>query len=435
MYAKPQFCKSLIRTGGNMKSHTRREFLRATAATSALVSFAPVVPQFLLRSCAGKAAKGAAGDRVLVVVQLTGGNDGLNTVVPYGDDEYGRNRPTLRLPTKQLHKIDSLLGFHPRMEAFARLYKEGYLSIVQGVGCREHSRDHEAAMRMWHSADPEPTRQQTGWLGRVADTIAGHDEASVPVVLVSSIKKPLALNAESAVIPTIRSLDDLTIRQMPGRSGSTGTLKAHRRLQADTDNRLLDFLRRRTAGGRAVSRRIKTVTQATASNSDYPSFTLASNLRTVAGLIRADVGIRVFFTELGGEGFGGFDNHANQIGNHCALVHQLSASVSAFVGDLKRDGLLDNVLLMTFSEFGRTVKENGRRGTGHGAAAPVFLAGGRLKNRLVGPHPSLTDLDNGAMKHHTDFRRVFATVLDRWLGYDSKKVLSRQFEPLDILEV
>ncbi len=412
-------------------SHTRREFLKATAATSALASFAPVVPQFLLHSCAGKTAKGAAGDRVLVVVQLTGGNDGLNTVVPYGDDEYGRNRPTLRLPTKQLHKIDSLLGFHPRMEAFQRLYKEGHLSIVQGVGCREHSRDHEDAMRMWHSANPEPTRQQTGWLGRVADTVGAHDDTSVPVVLVSSIKKPLVLNAERAIIPSVRSLDDLTIRQMPGQSGR----KPRGRLQADTDNGLLDFLRRQTAGGRAVSRRIKTVTQATTGNSDYPSFTLAGNLRTVAGLIRADVGIRVFFTELGGEGFGGFDNHANQIGNHCALVHQLSESVSAFVGDLKRDGLLDNVLLMTFSEFGRTVKENGRRGTGHGAAAPVFLAGGRLKNRLVGQHPSLTDLDNDAPKHHTDFRRVFATVLDRWLGYDSRKVLSQQFEPLDILEV
>ena len=152
-------------------------------------------------------------------------------------------------------------------------------------------------------------------------------------------------------------------------------------------------------------------------------------------LIRADIGIRIFFTELGGGGIGGFDNHANQLGNHCALLGQLSESVAAFVGDLKRDKLLDRVLLMTFSEFGRTVKENGRRGTGHGAAAPVFLAGGRLKTALVGKQPSLTDLDNDAPKFHIDFRRIYATVLDRWLGFESRTVLDRQFKPLDILNV
>jgi len=155
----------------------------------------------------------------------------------------------------------------------------------------------------------------------------------------------------------------------------------------------------------------------------------------VAQLIRADIGIRIFFTELGGGGIGGFDNHANQLGNHCALLHQLSESVAAFVHDLKRDKLLDRVLLMTFSEFGRTVRENGRRGTGHGAAAPIFLAGGKLKSGLIGSHPSLTDLDNGALKFHIDFRRIYATVLDQWLGFESRTVLGRQFELLDILSV
>ncbi len=136
--------------------------------------------------------------------------------------------------------------------------------------------------------------------------------------------------------------------------------------------------------------------------------------------------------ELGGGGIGGFDNHANQLGNHCALLEQLAESVAAFVHDLKRDRLLDRVLVMTFSEFGRTLKENGRRGTGHGAAAPVFMAGGRVKGGLIGPHPSLTDLENGSPRFHTDFRQVYATVLDRWLGYDSQAILGTDFGSLDV---
>jgi uncharacterized protein (DUF1501 family) len=195
---------------------------------------------------------------------------------------------------------------------------------------------------------------------------------------------------------------------------------------------LLQFLRQSTQVARAKSERAEAAVKATGSSADYPAFGLARDLRTVAQLIRADLGIRIFLTELGGGGLGGFDNHANQLGNHCALLQQLAESVAAFLYDLKRDKQLDRVVLMTFSEFGRTVKENGRRGTDHGIAAPVFLAGGKVKSGLVGPHPSLTDLDKGALKMHTDFRRVYATVLDRWLGIESEPVLGGRFESLDV---
>jgi uncharacterized protein (DUF1501 family) len=143
----------------------------------------------------------------------------------------------------------------------------------------------------------------------------------------------------------------------------------------------------------------------------------------------------MFYTELGGGGIGGFDNHANQLGNHCALLHQLSESLAAFANDMERDKLLDRVLLMTISEFGRTVKENGRRGTGHGAAAPILMVGGKMKNRIVGKHPSLKDLDNGALKFHTDFRRIYATVLESWLGFESRQILGKEYQRLDILDV
>ncbi len=428
-------------------SHTRRDFLRAALGTSTLMSLGSVAPDWLLRSAAAEPQRDAK-DTVLVVLQLTGGNDGLNTVVPYTDDEYARNRPTLCLPTGDLHKIDSSLGFHPRMEAFSRLYKDGHLSIVQGVGCPNPDQNHERALRMWHTADPQRPQRQTGWLGRVMDHAWSPTTPDTVAVFVGPIARPFALNAENAVVPSLRSAEDLIVRSVPTwgerprspkdivRGRTTYEESPHGvTTNAMADDSLLPFVRQSTLDARAKSERVEAIVKTAGSAADYPQFGLARDLRTVAQLMRADIGIRIFFTELGGGGIGGFDNHANQLGNHCAMLHQLAESVAAFVYDLQRDQQLDRVLLMTFSEFGRTVKENGRHGTDHGVAAPVFLAGGRVKGGLVGPHPSLIDLDKGALKMHTDFRRVYATVLDRWLGFESEAVLGGRFESLDVLRV
>jgi len=413
-------------------SSTRREFIKATLGASTVWSLSAAVPELLVRSAAAAPASDDR-DTVLVVVQLSGGNDGLNTLVPYEDDEYARNRSTLRLPTDKLHKIDSSLAFHPRMGAFARLYKEGYLGVVQGVGYPNQNRNHDEAMRIWHTAEPQQPDCRTGWLGRVADRACEANGANLPVAFVGPIARPFALNAERAVVPTIRSADDLVSRTLPGDSNvpSLGSGGAGL-LPAGGDNHLLDYVRESTREAHAASRQVEAAVSASSGN--YPQLPLAGELRTVAQLIRADLGIRVFFTELGGGGIGGFDNHANQMGNHCAMLDQLSESVAAFVDDLRREKLADRVLLMTFSEFGRTVAENGRRGTGHGAAGPVFLAGGRIKGGLFGSHPSLTDLDNGAMKPEADFRQLYATMLDGWLGLDSRAVLTGPREPLDVLD-
>jgi len=416
--------------------YTRRDFLKTALGTSALLSFAPAVPSFLIRPVMAATSRRDDRDTVLVVIQLSGGNDGLNTVVPHGDDEYARNRPTLRLPSKELHKIDSLIGLHPRMEAFMRLYKDGHLSIVQGVGYPNSDRSHEGAMRIWHTADPDRPSRQTGWLGRAADSIWDPNTTNAPAAFVGSIAQPFGLNAEKVVVPSIRALGDLVAHQMPGHSSGRSEAEHVAKLpRANQDSPLVRFLQRCTLDAYADSQRVEAVAKTAANTGEYPPFGLAGTLRTVAQLIRADIGIRIFFTELGGSGIGGFDNHANQLGNHCALLHQLSESIAAFVHDLKRNELLNRVLLMTFSEFGRTVKENGRRGTNHGAAAPIFLAGGKLKTGLVGSHPSLNDLDNGGLKFHTDFRRVYATALDQWLGFDSRVVLGGEFKQLDILNV
>lgn len=405
-------------------SYTRRDFLKATLGASTMLSLTSGAPNFLVSAATAGAARTDDRDTVLVVVQLSGGNDGLNTVVPYADDEYGRNRPTLALKGKDVHKIDSYLGFHPRMEAFSRLHKEGHLSILHGVGYPNSDRSHDGAMRHWHTAKPEDPNCQTGWLGRAADSVWHKSQKDTPAVFVGSIVQPFALRAERVIVPSIQSAEDLTLDSEPA--------EFRQDRAAGKNNELLRFVQECRVKARADSRRIEAATKA-AGGAEYPAFRLAGTLRTVAQLIRADVGIRIFFAELGGGGIGGFDNHANQLGNHCSLLRHFSESIAAFVDDLEKDKQLDRVLLMTISEFGRTVKENGRRGTGHGVSAPIFLAGGKLKSACVGSHPSLTDLDNGAMKFHTDFRRVYATVLDRWLGFESRPVLGRQYEPLDIL--
>ncbi len=404
-------------------SHTRRNFLKGALGASVLMPFGAAMAH-LLTSSAMAAKKRDDRNTVLVLVQLSGGNDGLNTVVPYADDEYGRNRSTLRMPTKELHKINSYIGFHPRMGAFMRLYKEGRLTIVRGVGSPYPDRSHENAMRVWHTADPDNLGRQRGWLGRAVDNEWGPTTTNAPAVFVGAIPRPFALNARNVIIPSVRSGGDLVASQVGGAAELS---------RSNADKSLLSFVRQCRASGYANSRRIEAAAKRTGGTGEYPSFGLAADLRTVAQLIRADIGIRIFLVELGGGGIGGFDNHANQLGNHCAMLHQLSESIAAFVDDLNGDKLLDRVLLMTFSEFGRILKENGRRGTNHGNAAPTFLAGGKLKKGLVGTHPSLTDLDNGGLKHDIDFRRVYATVLEKWLGFESRLTLDKQYKPLNIL--
>ena len=417
-----------------MMLHTRRRFLKSAVHASTVVTLGPAIPRHLVRAAALPTAKDQERDTVLVVVQLSGGNDGLNTVVPYEDDVYALNRPTLRLPVRELHHINTSLGFHPRMGAFVRLYQEGHLTVVQGVGYENADRSHDRVMRIWHTADPADPANQTGWLGRSIDHVTGSEATCTPGVFVGAIAQPFALRAARGIVPSVRSVEDLVVEQKPGTAGDGALRKAgDAASRHDQKHQLLHFLQQSRTRALQDSKRLQAIAKTTGNSADYPSFGLADDLHTVACLIRANVGIRIFLVELGGGGIGGFDNHANQLGNHCALLHQLAESVAAFVDDLKRDRTLDRVLLMTFSEFGRTVKENGRRGTGHGAAGPVFLVGGKVKGGLVGMHPSLTDLDEGALKHQIDFRQVYATALDRWLGYESRLALGAAFNTLDVL--
>jgi uncharacterized protein (DUF1501 family) len=411
-------------------SHSRRNFLKSLVGASTVVSLSPTLPALLHRSALAASKTEQTSDTVLVVIQLSGGNDGLNTVVPYADDAYARSRTTLRLTAGDVHKIDSQLGFHPQMPTFSRLFAEGHLTVVQGVGYPNSDRGHNEAMRDWHTGQPGEVTCQTGWLGRAIDQVDQPNQRAVPGALVAQIPQPLALSAQRAIVPSVHAADQWILQASEGHRERM--LEAVEQSTTDSGNSLADHVRLGTLAAHATSRQVDEVLRGAGQRGEYPAFTLAKQLNTIAELIRADVGVRILFAEVGGGGIGGFDNHANQRDNHAALLREISTSIAAFVDDLNRTKMLDRVLLMTFSEFGRTLSENGRRGTGHGAAAPVFLAGGRLQGGLVGQHPSLTDLAGDAPKHHTDYRQVYATVLDKWLRFDSEPVLGAKYAPLDV---
>jgi uncharacterized protein (DUF1501 family) len=411
---------------------TRRQFLRGTLGGPLLLSLAPSAPLFLARAAERAAALPSSGERVLVVLQLSGGNDGLNTVVPFTDDAYGRKRPTLRLPSAELRKISPQLALHPRMAGFERLFKDGRLAIVQGVGCPGLSRDHEVALRTWQAGAParrdgSPYLVDTGWVGRATDYLGSRARPAAAGVFVGEIPRPFGINAASAVVPALHAGRDFKLDWAGETPEGTGGLEVGAASQPSV---LLRHVRSSLTLAREHARRLANVAPAAAA---YPAGGLGEDLRTIARLIRAEIGLRIVYAELGGGDIGGFDNHANQIGNHCALLQQLSDSVAAFAADLAADGLLERVVLLTFSEFGRTVAENGRRGTDHGAAAPMFLVGGKVRGGIHGAPPSLTDLEGDALKHHTDFRAVYATVLDHWLGLPSADILHGKFERLELL--
>jgi uncharacterized protein (DUF1501 family) len=414
-----------------MRPH-RREFLKSSLAASSLVSMgATTVPGFLARSAVA-AGRSGVNDRILVVVQLIGGNDGLNTVVPHGLDGYAKARRALRLPTGQIHKVTKDIGLHPAMGQLAKLLEGGRLSIVQGVGYPNPDRSHFRSMEIWESARLDADETETGWLGRTLDARGTPPGSDALALHIGERVLPLALRAKRTEVPSLDSLEQYRLKV----TGNDGDRRAQRdaidqvaRLDRDADDPLLGFLRRSTLAAYDSSKRLEQVTQPSAGKSKYPSYGLARRLELIAQIIKAGFGTRIFYTSLDG-----FDTHANQLGTHAALLNELSDSIAAFHNDLAAAGQADRVALLTFSEFGRRVAENASMGTDHGAAAPVFLVGPVAKPGLVGAHPSFDELDDGDLKHHTDFRRVYATVLQTWLGCPAAPIIGDGFEPLGLFK-
>ncbi len=405
----------------------RRQFLTHTLKGSSLVALSSMVPQFVSRT-AQAAAPGK--DTILVVLEMTGGNDGLNTVIPYADDLYHKARPTLRQTKDVVIRLDDHVGLHSGMQGFRPLLEKGQLAVVQGVGYPNPERSHFEAMDIWQSADTKGTT--TGWLGRAAAENDNH-VGGVPILHLGPNRMPLAVaGAPGGGAVTVNEQNSFRL-ELGG--GKIGQQRVRRKLLQDlaapasrAEDDLASFVQRRQVQTMTA---VETLRELLEGPNAVPrqGGGLTQKLQIVAGLIAKGFGTRIFYVSLEG-----FDTHANQGPMHTTLLADLADSINGFFQTLKTSGHHDRVRLMTFSEFGRRVPENNSRGTDHGAASCLFVAGPSVKGGVVGKHPSLADLDADDLKFHTDFRRLYATMLDGWLGCDSKAVLGGSWEHIKELE-
>ena len=403
---------------------SRREFLIRTSGLGAFLPLAWATRPYLLKALGGVEVGRGPSDRILVVLQMAGGNDGVNTLVPFADDEYYKNRPVLAVRREQVLKLDDDAGLHPSMKAMKKLWDDGRLAVVQGVGYPNPNRSHFRATDIWESAIPEREETRTGWLGRAVDR-AGLPEDAVPAIAAGEVSLPLTLVGERPGAVSILSLDAFRLQVADGdpagrRRAILGTLLAARSVPDGSD---LSFLCSASRLAYRCSERLEGVEAIPKGGSE-----IGKKLQLVARLIEAETGARIFHVSLGG-----FDTHADQPQGHQELLRQLSEAVAAFFTELERRGHSRRVLLMTFSEFGRRLRENKSRGTDHGAAAPLFLVSEAIRGGIYGTRPSLADLDDGDLRHTVDFRSVYRTVLTDFLGWNAAGILGGDFPAIALV--
>jgi uncharacterized protein (DUF1501 family) len=431
--------------------YTRREFLRSSLM---LASAAATVPAFISSSASAmtralgglSSAPGVPDDHVLVVVQLSGGNDGLNTVVPFGMPEYFRARPGIAIQQKDALKLSGAdgLGLNPQLTAFRDLYDDGLAGIIQGVGYPNPNRSHFKSMDIWHTADTTATGD--GWLGRYFDAEccgfgkgesgtpeqagAGAEpaQAAGPPGIAIGREAPLAMQGWAMKPVSFESAD---LFRWAGQDADKA-LREHyealnRRGQGGGGDSNAEFLMRTALDAQVSSDLIRKAVAAKPMVT-FPNSELGRQLQMVSAMIRAGLKTRVYYATLGS-----FDTHSQQPGRHGQLLRQFAEAVKALYADLKEQGNDQRVLTLSFSEFGRRVSQNASQGTDHGTAAPVFLFGPMVRQGVIGDHPSLRDLDEGDLKHTIDFRSVYAGILEGWMKADSRAILDGQYRALPVL--
>jgi uncharacterized protein (DUF1501 family) len=411
-------------------SRSRREFLVRGLYGLGIGGTLPFLLNQTSAALAAEALRGTSvekhPERILVVVELSGGNDGLNTVVPYADAAYYKARPRLGINEKEVIKADHGFGFHPAMVGFERLYKDGHLGIVHGCGYDHPSLSHFSSMGFWHTGVPNGG-ESLGWLGRVADR--NYDPATKNVIVNLGTSQSLAVRS---------GLHSPLVFDEPARFRREGADDEKKALvemsrPKGTDNATLEFLASTAQNAAESSDFVRQATSAYHTPVDYGiGGGLSSNLQRVASLIASGIPTRLYYVTYQGNSF---DTHVQQADLHSRLLMYTADAINGFVQDMKRIGRDQEVALMVFTEFGRRVEENGSLGTDHGTATPMFIAGAGVKGGFYGQPPSLTDLDDGNLKMTTDFRRVYATMIKEWLGYDDAgAILKGQFDSLGVFQ-
>ncbi len=400
---------------------TRRSVLKGLAALPLLASPWPTLCAPAAAASGGPRPVTDASDRVLVIVQLTGGNDGLNTVVPYADDDYHRARPVLAIAPKSVLELSDELGLHPALSGLHELWGEGALTVVNNVGYPDPDRSHFRSMEIWHTASLAATPPRAGWLGRLAGR-AGAD-AALPFARLGGRDLPLALAGAPSQVPAIGDLDDLEPRYAD-RSGAERLVKSVCTAAAERGDDA-GFIASAYAAAFETAQRLGSLSASMASV-PFPGTSFARDLQLAARLIGAGAGTRVLYlTE------GGFDTHAGQLSTHPALLRALSDGLTAFQRQLEKQGDAERVTTLVFSEFGRRIHENASGGTDHGQAAPVLLVGRPPGGGVLGPPPDLSGGKGADVPLTTDFRAVYASALE-WLGFPAAPVIEGRFEPLEL---
>jgi len=402
----------------------RRDILKAGLSGLSMTAGTALRVGVFGRAAAALAAEAESNGKILVILELSGGNDGLNTLVPYADDAYYKHRPKIGLPKKSLRPIDDHFGFNRGMVGFERLYKDGNLAIVHGCGYENPSFSHFSSMAYWHTAAPN-SGEQYGWVGRLADTIA--PEAPPNFIVNIDTHQSLAVRSRRHV-PVV--FDD------PNKFSRESFFDENAVFKANPDNGKVsnparEFLLDTARSAKSASALVQEAWSKYHSPVDYGIVGL--DLPKVAALIEAGMPTRLYYTAYRNNAF---DTHVFQNDVHQRLLTYASDSVSAFMKDLKRIGRDNDVIVMAFSEFGRRVPENVSLGTDHGAANLMFVAGNQVKGGHYGQIPSLAKLDEGDnLLHTTDFRRVYATMIAGWLGHtDTRELLNGDFQPFDMFQ-
>jgi uncharacterized protein (DUF1501 family) len=366
-------------------------------------------------------------DRVLVVVNFQGGNDGLNAVVPFGMPAYYKYRPSLAIPQSDVLRINDAIGLNPQMKPLKAMYDKGSVAIVQGVGYPKPDFSHFRSTEIWQTAAPEKYLS-TGWLGRYLDGANLPPENLFNAIAISDVL-PEALIADKIDVAAIAQLNGYGLTS--DRKGGVGRDEFHSMVQDANVPFHSPYLAQVASIEDHAQRGAEELPKLIAGYAPavtYPSTPFGRSLALAAQVIGTKLGTRVLFVQLGS-----FDTHTTQKATQDRLLADFANGMNAFYADLAAHGSDKRVLTMTFSEFGRRVAENGSRGTDHGTAAPVFVMGGDVKGGVYGEHPSLDDLDNGNLRYTTDFRSVYATVLEKWLKRPSSAIVGTGFGQVPLL--
>lgn len=395
----------------------RKEFIQiGSLATASLM-----VPKFL-KAFEGKSMV-LPGNKVIVILQLSGGNDGLNTVIPFRNDLYYKARPKLGITKDKALALTDEAGLHPALKGFKELYDDGSLAILNNVGYPNPDRSHFRSMDIWHTASQSHEYWTNGWVGRYLDAQCNGCDKPTQAIELDDVLS-LALKGED--IKGIAVKDPRRLYGTANEKFFRDIMKNHR---DEAGEQPVDYLYKTMAETLSSADYIFQQSRMHPTNAEYPKTELGNSLKTIASLIYSEINTKVYYVSLGS-----FDTHINQDAQQQRLFTEMNDAVKAFVKDLKQQHRFEDVMLFTFSEFGRRVNQNASNGTDHGTANNMFLVSGGLKQKgVLNPLPDLSDLNEGDLKYNVDFKNVYATILKKWLNADDKAILAKQYEYMNFI--